>query len=421
MIKNYFKRAFALRRMANSHLCIILDTFVGDLHRRGHSRNSIQFYVQAAEHFGLWLQRRRIAVNAIRKDHVRQFLSRHLPHCRCPIPAVRTLKTCRAALGRLMDTLHGHGFIPSLKPKSVRLNARDRLLEQFDHHLDAVCGLSTSTRRARQRYASQFLSWRFKRGSLCLRALKAKDLLVFIQECARTWTRGGLHDLTVGLRSFLRFLEFSDQIRIDLSQAVPKLAPIPTNQPPTVLTPEQMEKFLNYFDRKTPNGRRDFAIAMCLSALGLRASEVAGLSLEDLDWRTMTIRLCRTKQQRERLLPMPPKVVQAIAVYLKKGRPSSQSRALFVRHRAPLGEGLKAHHVRSVVRLAFAHCHIAYTGTHVLRHTWATTVHRRGIDLKLLADVLGHRSLNTTSRYAHVNLEELRQVALPWPKQRPGS
>jgi Phage integrase, N-terminal SAM-like domain len=223
MIKNYFKRAFARRRMATSHLRIIFDTFVSDLHRRGHSRNSIQFYVQAAEHFGRWLQRRRVAVSAIQEGHVNQFLSRHLPHCRCPMPAARTLKTCRAALSRLMDTLHGHGFIPSLKPKSVRLNARDRLLEQFDHHLDAVCGLSTSTRRARQRYAGQFLSWRFKRGSLCLRALKPKDLLVFIQECARTWTRGGLHDLTVGLRSFLRFLQFSGQIRIDLCQAVPRL------------------------------------------------------------------------------------------------------------------------------------------------------------------------------------------------------
>ena len=127
------------------------------------------------------------------------------------------------------------------------------------------------------------------------------------------------------------------------------------------------------------------------------------------------MRLRRTKQQRERLLPMPPKVARAIAAYLKWGRPPSQSRSLFVRHRAPLGEGLKPHHVRSVVRLAFAHCNIGYTGTHVLRHTWATIAHRRGVDLKLLADFLGHRSLDTTSRYAHVNLEELRQAALPWP------
>jgi site-specific recombinase XerD len=315
-----------------------------------------------------------------------------------------------------MDTLHRHGIVSLPKAKALRLNATDRLLEQFDHHLDGICGLSASTRRARQQYVRQFLCWRFKRGPLCLRALKPRDLLLFVNQCARTWTRGGLHDLTGGLRSFLRFLEFSEQIPVILSRAVPKLAPVPNNQPPTLLTPEQMDKFLKSFNRKTPNGRRDFAVAICLSDLGLRAAEVAALSIDDLDWRAMTMRLRRTKQQRERLLPMPARVARAIAAYLKSGRPSSSSRALFVRHRAPLGEGLKPHHVRSVVRLAFAHCDIGYTGTHVLRHTWATTMHRRGIGLKLVADILGHRSLNTTARYAHVNLEELRQAALPWPK-----
>jgi integrase/recombinase XerD len=418
MITSYFKRAFACRRMAASHLSIILEVFVSDLHGRGHSRNTIHFYVQAVEHFGRWLQQRRILVHAIREDHARRFLFQHLPRCACPIPAARSFRTCRAAIGRLMDTLHRHGFASSPKPRPLRLNATDRLLEQFDHHLDRVCGLSASTRRARQRYARRFLSWRFKRGRLCLRALKPKDLLLFVNRYACTWTRGGIHDLIGGLRSFLRFLEFSEQLPVTLSHAVPKLAPIPANQPPTVLTPEQLDKFLRSFDRKTPSGRRDFAVAICLSQLGLRASEVAGLDIGDLDWRTMTMRLRRTKQQRERLLPMPSKVAQAIAAYLKNGRPASNSRALFVRHRAPLGEGLKSHHVRSVARVAFAHCGIDYTGTHVLRHTWATTVHRRGIDLKLVADVLGHRSLNTTARYAHVNLNELRQAALPWPQGR---
>lgn len=261
----------------------------------------------------------------------------------------------------------------------------------------------------------EFLSWRFNKGRICLRALEPKDLLGFVSHCAHTLAHGSIHDLTVGLRSFLRFLEFSERLRTRLSLAVPKLAPVPTNQPPTVLTAEQMKKFLNSFDRKTATGRRDLAVAICLSELGLRAAEVAALCIDDLDWRAMTIRLRRTKQQRERLLPMPSKVARAIAAYLKNGRPLSGSRSLFVRHQAPLGEGLKSHHIRSVARLAFARCGIGFTGTHVLRHTWATIVHRRGIDLKLVADVLGHKSLNTTARYAHVNLKELRQAALPWP------
>jgi site-specific recombinase XerD len=150
--------------------------------------------------------------------------------------------------------------------------------------------------------------------------------------------------------------------------------------------------------------------------LALRGQEVVNLTLDDLDWRAMTVRLRQTKQQRERLLPLPDAVAKAIVSYLKHGRPRTPSRALFVHHLAPVGQPLSAQFVRGLVRRAFARCRIKASGSYILRHTWATWAHRRGAGLKLIADVLGHRSLQSTQRYAHVNLEELRQVALPWPK-----
>jgi site-specific recombinase XerD len=145
---------------------------------------------------------------------------------------------------------------------------------------------------------------------------------------------------------------------------------------------------------------------------------VAGLTLEDLDWRAMTIRLSRTKQRRQRLLPLPDRLARAILNYLKTARPTTQSRALFVRHHAPVGRALTAKYIRELISRAFVRCGIKAGGTHILRHTWATWAHRRGVDLKLIADVLGHRSLKTTQCYAHVNLEELRQAALPWPRNK---
>jgi site-specific recombinase XerD len=129
----------------------------------------------------------------------------------------------------------------------------------------------------------------------------------------------------------------------------------------------------------------------------------------------MTVRLSRTKQQRQRLLPLTNGVAKAIVSYLKHGRPPTQSRALFVHHLAPIGQALTAQSVRLLVRRAFARCGIDASGSYI-RHTWATWAHRRGAGLKLIADLLGHRSLESTQRYAHVNLEELRQVALPWPR-----
>jgi integrase len=182
------------------------------------------------------------------------------------------------------------------------------------------------------------------------------------------------------------------------------------------LEPKQWRRFLDSFPRTTPKGRRDYAVVLCLAQLALRGQEVVNLTLDDLDWRAMTVRLRQTKQQRERLLPLPDAVAKAIVSYLKHGRPPTPSRALFVHQWAPVGRPLTAPFVRSLVRRAFARCRIQASGSYILRHTWATWAHRRGAGLKLIADVLGHRSLQSTQRYAHVNLEELRQVALPWPK-----
>lgn len=211
MIESYFKRAFARRRMAANHLSIILEAYVSDLHARGHTANTIRFYVQAVEHFGRWLQRHRVKVQAIRTAHVQRFLFRHLPHCRCPIPAVSTLTTCRAAIGRLIELLHRYGVLSWPKTKPA-LKATDHLVQAYDRHLDRVCGLSVSSRQSRQRYIRQFLDWKFPGGRLHLRAIRPKDLLRFVNQCARTWTLSGIHDLTVGLRSFLRFLDFSGQL-----------------------------------------------------------------------------------------------------------------------------------------------------------------------------------------------------------------
>lgn len=126
----------------------------------------------------------------------------------------------------------------------------------------------------------------------------------------------------------------------------------------------------------------------------MRSQEVVGLTLDDVDWRTMTVRLAQTKQQRQRLLPLPSSLAKAILSYLKHGRPSTASRALFVHHLPPIGQPLTAQTVRVLVRRGFVRCGIPASGSYILRHTWATWAHRRGAGLKLIADVRGHRSLD---------------------------
>jgi site-specific recombinase XerD len=284
--------------------------------------------------------------------------------------------------------------------------------------MSRVCGFADMTRHNRQVCARRFLRWRFGHGRLRWRQLQPKDLTRFVVWRARQLGPSGLRNLVVCLRSFLRFLELSGILCPGLSRAVPQPVRALPPPPPTTLDLKERRKFLNSFPRSTSKGRRDHALALCLSELALRSGEVVELTLDDLDWRAMTLRLRQTKQRRQRLLPLPDSVARAIMNYLKRGRPPTRSRALFVSHLAPFEGPLTASYVRAVVRRAFARCGMKPMGTHILRHSWATWAHRRGSGLKLIADVLGHRSLESTKRYAHVNLEELRQVALPWPRTK---
>lgn len=298
------------------------------------------------------------------------------------------------------------------------LRAADRLLLEFDLHLDRVQGLSELTRRARRRYAGEFLDAQFGLRRLQLRGIKPGDLLRFVNARALTLKRTSLHALVVGLRSFLRFLEFSGRIRQGLAGAIPSPACPPPQPPLQVLDQNARCRFLRSFDRTTCLGRRDYAMALCFAELALRANEVADLTLDDVDWRASTLRLRQTKQRRERLLPLPSRVARALVAYLQRGRPAVAHRTFFVTLWAPPGRPLSTDGVRHAIGRAFARCGMEATGPHILRRSWATLAHRRGAGLKLIADILGHQSLETTAPYAQVHFEELRQAALPWPRTK---
>jgi len=419
MIEQIFKWARVRRRMAASELGIILIPFALHLHSRGYTKGSITAYVRVIEHFGRWLKQEGLAIHKINSQHIQRFVKRHLPRCRCSRPAPRDVYRCRAALNLLRRFLRDRKLIRDSEESTANSQGLIKLLRAYDRHMHQVRGLAVATRLIRQHYAKEFLRWRFGRRMPVLHQLRPRDVLAFVTFRARNFTRSGTHCLTDAVRSFLRFLEFSGRIRIPLAAYVSR--PVRRASPPLtkVLERDQWRTFSKSFDRSTPTGQRDYAMALCLGLLGLRGGEVVALSLEDLNWREMTLRLGRTKQQRERLLPLPDEVAKALVKYLQLGRPHTKSRNVFVCHRPPVGRALKVYQVGSAMTRAFRRSGIEAGGTHILRHSWATWAHRQGASLKLVADVLGHRSLDTTIRYAHLNLEELRQAALPWPETKP--
>jgi integrase len=153
----------------------------------------------------------------------------------------------------------------------------------------------------------------------------------------------------------------------------------------------------------------------CLVDLGLRSSEVVGLRLDDIDWRAGTVRLAKPKSRRVDALPLPRETGRAISDYLVSERPQTASRAVFVRHVAPYDQPIGTGVVQRAVRAAYRRCGLPHTRVHILRHSVASRLLSAGTPLKEIADVLRHRSLDTSAIYTKIDTARLTAVALPWP------
>jgi site-specific recombinase XerD len=246
--------------------------------------------------------------------------------------------------------------------------------------------------------------------------LRAPDVTGFVQRHARDHGPFYARHLTTGMRLFLRYLHYKGLTDTDLSLAVPAVARWSLASLPKHLPAAQVRQILRHCNRSTPLGRRNYAILLLLARLGLRAGEVVRLNLEDIDWDNARISIYG-KGGRWEQLPLPADVARAIAQYLRRDRPRCACRRVFIGHRAPIGGIHRAGAIATVVRRALTKAGVesARKGAHLLRHSLATDMLRKGASLDEIGEVLRHRSPDTTAIYAKVDLNSLRTLALPWP------
>jgi integrase/recombinase XerD len=249
-------------------------------------------------------------------------------------------------------------------------------------------------------------------GGLGLDRLTAADVSRFLALECPSRSVSGTRDLVSALRSFLRYLHLAGQIETPLAWALPAVADLRDRTLPRGLEPAAVTRLLASCDRRRLVGRRDFAILKLLSRLGLRAGEVAGLRLEDIDWRRGLV-LVHGKGGRLDELPLPDDVGQALVAYLRR-RPACSSRAVFVRVTAPRLE-LNRSTIGWVVRAASDRAGLPRVGAHRLRHSAATDMLRHGASLAEIGEVLRHREQKTTAIYAKVDRAALRPLARSWP------
>jgi site-specific recombinase XerD len=288
-------------------------------------------------------------------------------------------------------------------------------LRRYDDHLRDVRGLAAETRRNHCRIVGKFLRKKFAGRGVTMANLRAADVRHFIaRQLGDSPSHSAAAQAATALRSYLRYRTICGDsvaglIAVISSPVQWKLASLPRT-----LKPDEVRRLL----AALPYGRRPrrgYAIVRCALDMGLRAGEIANLSIDDIDWRAGTVMLKGTKSRRQDILPLPMTTGQALADYLQHERPATPSRVLFVRRCDSRDFPITTAAVQKVIHHACRRAGLPESGAHVLRHTLACRLVENGSSLKEVADVLRHRSLETTRIYAKLDTPNLAEVALPWP------
>ena len=312
---------------------------------------------------------------------------------------------------------------PNARPRSAQLARSPAVpsdpvadeLRRYDDHLRDVRGLSAGTRRNHRRILAELLRKKFAGGVVTLAKLRAADVRRFIaRQLGDSPSHSAAAQVATALRSYLRYRTVCGDSVAGLNAVISypvqwKLASLAR-----ALKPDEVQRLLGAF----PYGRkprRGYAIVRCALDMGLRAGEIANLSIDDIDWREGTVTMKGTKSRRQDILPLPMATGQALADYLQHERPANPSRALFFCRRESRDIPVTTHAVQNVIRRACRRVGLPDSGSHLLRHTLACRLVENGSSLKEVADVLRHRSLETTRIYAKLDTPSLAEVALPWP------
>jgi integrase/recombinase XerD len=291
--------------------------------------------------------------------------------------------------------------------------AAEALLEAYRDYLLGERGVQPEVARGYIDLVRPFAERHAAGGSVGVRALTAGDVTAFLTAQARRLAPKTAQRLATALRSLLRLWHLQGLTGGPLDQAVPQVA---NRRPglPRPLEPGQVQAMLDFCDRATAAGRRDLAMLTLMARVGLRAGEVAGLRLDDSDWRAGEVTIGGKANRRDQL-PLPSDVGEAVAAWLQDGRPpTALDRTVFTRILAP-HHGLTTGGVTQAVVAAARRAGLGTIYAHRLRHSAATAMLTEGGSLTEIGQVLRHRRPMTTASYAKVDTAALRALARPWP------
>lgn len=405
--KDYLNRSRVVRELKQGPLGEHIHHYVEWLERGGYSLVVSHRSLSLARDFGFWLAATGFGLADIQEDLVTQYLterSRHRPQ----------YNGNALALARLLAVLREVNVIAP-RPRPC-CDPREDILDTYSLYMERKRGLAPVSIASHVWFLRPFLQELGIATNADLARLSWRKVATYV-ECHAS-DRGAVtaRIMCSRLRVFLRYLHAEGFITADLTAAIPSMRRTGEARLPSFMPFEEVQRVLDGCDRNTATGRRNYAILMLLARLGLRATEVTRLSLDDFDWHAGQFTV-RGKGRKTATMPLPPEVGAAIASYLRHGRPRSDSRRLFLRDVAPHTGFKSVSGVQAVARSAIARAGVtglAHRGPHAFRHSLATSLLRSGATLTEIGQLLRHKEHDTTRIYAKVDLDSLRPLGLPW-------
>lgn len=407
-----FKSAFTVKRYRFVIPSQHLDDFVHWLELRGYSQKVVERKLQGAVTFTGWATQRGLDIAHFDQLVVARF-KRHLARCgSLRHPSGRYNRAYSDAC-TFVSFLESKGIV-----KSSTVCSQDdalELLEEFNGWMRTQRGTMDSTLGSYRLYVIRLL----RALGTEPKDFTAKDLREFLLQQGAQFSSKTWKNMATALRMFLRFLIIRGDCPFGLDHAIPPAAQWDLASLPKYIPGDKVNQLIDSCDQSQPLGARDRAMLLLMARLGFRASDVSALKIHDLEWSQGTV-LVAGKNRRQTRLPLPQDVGESILHYLTSVRPRVPSEHVFIRGVAPFTritrQAICAAVVRSLRRTGIS---APSQGTHLFRHSMATSMLRDGVSLPTIGALLRHASVQTTVVYAKVDFAALGEIAMPWPEVQP--
>ena len=394
------------------------DGFAAYLQARGYAEHGARTVLSKCCQFNAFLMEQQVSdCSRLSESHIDSFLKLYFAHVQPGKEGYCPRQTALRALRHLFEYLIQIKVLQAPKPKRI-IKPYSWLLDPYLRHLRTECQFSEKTIRRCDIQISSFLEAMGRMNQQRrFKTLKAETVEKLVKQLLQKSTDP--HGLVGTLRRFFRYCASHRYTQIDFSGLVFPVRRYRHSSLPKGLTDSALDQVLNSIPKETPEGARDYALMVLMMAYGIRGVSAAQLLLDDLDWQHSRIRIRAQKGGKEVLLPLMQAVGEALIQYLQHRPGQSPCRNVFLAIRAPY-HPLDSGAISQIVRrnLTKAGVKSSGSGTRSFRHSWAIRALAHDSPIKAIADVLGHRYIDTTFIYAKADLNSLRQVAMPWPTKK---